>query len=119
MDGALGTRAQLLNHRGFTLSFHVSGGERSEAPDMKGLAKGIQRHLAHWEPWWKALEDYLKFIHKDLDLEMDFFRCLWDPCSTSSNRSGIKGQFQSFPPAIHSFTQADKLMCYPTSYWHT
>lgn len=106
IDTSLERRGQLLNRRGFTLAIQFGRGDDNAERDMRQLTKGIDAHLAHWEPWWVTLEDFLRYMHQDLDSELGFFRRFLNPYSTTPNRIGVKGTFEipSIIPRCHTLS---------------
>jgi hypothetical protein len=97
IDTSLERRGQLLNRRKFTLAVQFDRGDEDAEPNMRLLTKGINVHLAHWEPWWVALEGFLRYMHQDLDSELGFFRRFFNAYSTITHRTGAKGTF-GLPP---------------------
>ena len=91
IDVFLEKRGQLVIHRGFTLAVQFGRGDEDAEPDARLLIRGIRTHLAHWEPWWAALEGFLRYIHQDLQSTLAFFRRFFNSDSTSTNRAGVKG----------------------------
>lgn len=87
-------RGKLLTRRGFTLD--VRAGHRSEDEEFDDhlLRKGIQAHLAHWGPWWSALEDFLRSMQQDLNSEMEFFHRFLNPSGTLTNFAGNEGIYE-------------------------
>ncbi|KAJ5115648.1 hypothetical protein N7476_005092 [Penicillium atrosanguineum] len=92
-----GKRQQLVARRGFNLALRAGRCGDDAEPDTRLLRKGIEAHLRHWEPWWTAWEDFLRFFHRDLASEMNFFHSVLNPSCVKSKRPGIKGEFTVLP----------------------
>ncbi|KAJ6116129.1 hypothetical protein N7523_005810 [Penicillium sp. IBT 18751x] len=83
-------RGELLSRRGFTLAVRASHGSEDEEHHTRSLIKGIEAHLTHWAPWWSVLEDFLRFIHQGLSLELNFFQCFLNHSGTPTPCAGIE-----------------------------
>ena len=91
IDASLERRGQLLNRRGFALKVQFGREDEDNEPDTSLLTRGINAHLTHWQPWWAALEGFLRYVHQDLASELDSFQCFSQPCSIMANCAGAKG----------------------------
>ena len=94
IDTFLEKRGQLVIRRGFTLAVRSGRADEDAEPDTRLLTRGIRAHLAHWEPWWVALEGFLRYTQQELESTVGFFRSFFNSDSTTTNRAGVKGIFR-------------------------